>query len=101
MRRSFVCILLVSLFVNACNLPSAGCARSDVFCVGLVTAYGRWMITASTSPRGRAFNRRWPKDSLTQADFIETIDARDRAKNIQTFLEDGYDLIVTVGIFNG
>ena len=33
-----------------------------------------------------------------KADYIETIDARDRAKNIRTFAENGYDLIVTVGL---
>ena len=34
---------------------------------------------------------------VDRIDAIETIDARDRAKNISTFAEDGYDVIITVG----
>ena len=30
-------------------------------------------------------------------DFIETVDSRDREANIQTFINDGYDVIITVG----
>ena len=30
-------------------------------------------------------------------DYIETVDLRDRAANIQTFINDGYEVIITVG----
>ena len=32
-----------------------------------------------------------------RVDYIETIDSRDREANIQTFINDGYDVIITVG----
>ena len=30
-------------------------------------------------------------------DYIETVDSRDREANIQVFINDGYDVIITVG----
>jgi basic membrane protein A len=67
-----------------------------VFCAGLVTASGSieidsnreaWLGLQDTKADG------W----LDRADAIETVDARDRLKNIETLAEDGYDVIVTVG----
>jgi basic membrane protein A len=34
---------------------------------------------------------------VDRIDYIATVDSRDRAKNIATFAEDGYDVIITVG----
>jgi basic membrane protein A and related proteins len=72
------------------------CARADVFCAGLVTDFG---------PINEGINQEaWlglqdakNKQLVDRIDAIETIDARDRAKNISTFAEDGYDVIITVG----
>ncbi|MEW5938128.1 MAG: BMP family ABC transporter substrate-binding protein, partial [Chloroflexota bacterium] len=41
------------------------------------------------------------EDLIDRADAIETIDSRDRAKNIAAFAEAGYDLIVTVSFAMG
>ena len=68
----------------------------DVFCAGLVTDFG---------PVSEGINHEaWlglqdakAKNGLDRIDVIETVDVRDRAKNIATFAVDSYDIIVTVG----
>jgi basic membrane protein A len=94
-----ILILIICLTLAACNLPAPNdCARPEVFCVGLVTAFGKvddhGLNQSAWEGVQQARNEGW----IDNADYIETIDARDRAKNIRTFLENGYDLIVTVGL---
>lgn len=93
--------LLLGLSLAACNLPfvsSLDCKRPDVFCVGLVTADGKVDDHGLNQSAWEGVRQALDEGLIDNADFIETIDARDRAKNIQVFLLDGYDLIVTVGI---
>lgn len=67
-----------------------------MFCAGLVTDFG---------PINEGINQEaWlglqdAQDAhlVDRIDAIETIDARDRAKNISTLADDGYDVIITVG----
>ncbi len=67
-----------------------------MFCAGLVTPTGgidqgegqqAWLGMLDAQASG----------VLDRADYIETIDPRDRGKNISTLAEAGYDVIVTVG----
>ena len=83
----------------ACNLPVAtDCARPEVFCVGLVTAFGKVDDHGLNQSVWEGVMQARDEGLIYKADFIETIDSRDRAKNIRTFAENGYDLIVTVGL---
>ena len=67
-----------------------------MFCAGLVTASG---------PIDEGINQEaWlglqdakAANLVDRIDYIETVDARDRAQNLSVFAEDGYDVIVTVG----
>lgn len=96
MNRLPFLILILALIISACAPRPRDCARPDVFCVGLVTDFGSI---------GEGINQQaWlglqdakADEKIDRADFIETIDARDRAKNISVFAEDGYDVIITVG----
>jgi basic membrane protein A len=72
--------------------------RPEVFCVGLVTAFGKVDDHALNQSAWEGVGQALDEGLIDKADFIETMDARDRAKNIQTFLLADYDLIVTVGI---
>jgi len=81
---------------SSCAPRPADCARPDVFCVGLVTASGSiqsginqqaWLGLQDAQAEGQA----------DRIDLIETVDPRDRQANIQTFINAGYDLIITVG----
>lgn len=91
-------LFLISFTLAACNLPRAtDCARPEVFCVGIVTAYGKVDDHSLNQSAWEGIQQAHNEGLIHRADFIETIDARDRAKNIRTFLENDYDLIVTVG----
>ena len=88
---------LVAL-LSACSPPNpTNCARSDVFCVGLVTAYGKVDDHGLNQSAWEGVTQALDEGLVQKADFIETIDSRDRAKNIATFADADYDLIVTVG----
>ena len=73
------------------------CVLEEVFCVGLVTDVGKI--------NDRSFNQSaWEGVQKSQTDgvadlvqFIETSDAKDYTKNIATFGDAGFDVIVTVG----
>jgi basic membrane protein A len=92
----FAALLLTSLWLPACVPATPDCASEDLFCVGLVTDIGK--------VNDRSFNQSaW--EGVQQAEeelgalvqYIETADAKDYAKNISTFAEENYDVIVTVG----
>jgi basic membrane protein A len=101
MRRFVSITSIVLILLSACSLPSGDCARADVFCVGLVTAYGTVDDHGLNQSAWEGVQQALNEKHVTRADFIETIDSRDRAKNIATFAEAGYDLIVTVGFAIG
>jgi len=95
--RVYLCTCV--LFLAACNLPIAtDCARPEVFCVGLVTAFGKVDDRGLNQSAWDGVTQSRDDGIVYKADYIETIDARDRAKNIRTFAENDYDLIVTVGL---
>jgi basic membrane protein A len=76
---------------------AADCPRPDVFCVGLVSDIG--------TVNDKSFNQSaWEgvlqsKDAgvADWAQYIETTNSMDYEKNIATFGDAGYDVIVTVG----
>lgn len=80
---------------------AADCPKEEVFCVGLVTDVGK--------VDDKSFNQSaWEGALQSQTDgvadivqFIETTDAKDYAKNIGTFGDAGFDVIVTVGFALG
>lgn len=86
----------VVLILCGCTAQPQDCARSSVQCVGLVTGFGS--IEAGLAHEAWLGLQDAKAEGLIQrADFIETIDTRDRAANIRTFTDQGYDLVVTVG----
>jgi basic membrane protein A and related proteins len=90
-------LLMPALMLSACGPRLSDCLRADVFCVGLVTASGSidgginqqvWLGLQDARAQGL----------VDRIDVIQTVEARDRAANIQVLVSDGYDLIVTVGL---
>jgi len=94
-------VLLAAFVIAAVCLPACApagidCASQDVLCVGLVTDIGKIS--------DKSFNQScW--EGLQQAqeqlgariEYIETANFRDYAKNIATFGEENFDVIVTCG----
>ncbi len=96
LNRSLFVVLLPALMLSACAPRPQDCARADVFCAGLVTDFGP--ITEGINQEAWQGLQDAKSEGLAdRVDAIETIDVRDRAKNISTLAEDGYDVIVTVG----
>lgn len=96
MNRLPFLVLLTVLMFSACSPGPQDCARADVFCVGLVTASGS--ITDGINREAWLGLQDAKAEKLVdRIDAIETVDSRDREKNIDYFAYRGYDVIITVG----
>ena len=92
--------LIAAMALPACAPGAPDCTKEDVLCVGLVTDVGKI--------DDKSFNQSaWEgvKQAETElgaiVNYIETIDSKDYDKNISTFADEGYDVIVTVGFGMG
>ncbi len=95
----FAVVLLAAMLVPAVGAQGTApdCTQATVFCVGDVTDVGH--------VDDKSFNQStWEGVQNAQKDgyadwiqFIETSDSKDYAKNIATFADAGYKVIVTTG----
>lgn len=95
--RSLLGALLIAALVVA---PMPGRAQSAPLRIGLVTDIG--------SVSDRSFNQSAWEGAKTaadllggEADYIETTDSADYANNIRIFIDQGYNVIITVGFALG
>jgi basic membrane protein A len=99
-------MILAALLIAAMVLPAcapaaaADCTSEEVFCVGLVTDVGK-INDKSFNQSAWEGVQRAEKELGARVQYIETTDAKDYAKNIGTFGDEGYDVIVTVGFALG
>ena len=103
MKRLHVLVaafLFASALLPACSSAAAECFSEDVFCVGLVTDIGK-INDKSFNQSAWEGVQQAQRELGAQIQYIETADPRDYAKNIATFGEAGYDVIVTVGFALG
>jgi basic membrane protein A len=89
-------ILLNLLFVSCSTTPA--CFREDVFCAGLVTDTLGIDDHGSNQDAWQGLQQSEADKVADQIAYIESIDTRDYAKNIDYFIEQGYDVIITSGI---
>ena len=89
----FAVFLIPILLLSACAPARPNCESEEVFCVGLVTDIGKI--------NDRSFNQSaWKGVQQAQQElgalvqYIETADIRDSYKNISTFADENYDVIV-------
>jgi basic membrane protein A len=101
-------VLIASMVLAACQ-PAAqsgqtnakpDCSKADVFCVGLVTDVGK-IDDKSFNQSSWEGVKQAEKDLGAKVQYIETTDPKDYAKNIGTFADAKYDVIVTVGFALG
>ena len=95
--------LTAALVTAGCGSKKADrpdCSRQEVFCVGLVTDVGKVDDRSFNQSAWEAVQRA-QKELAATAQYIETTDAKDYGKNIGTFAEERYDVIVTVGFALG
>lgn len=91
----FALLIIAAMVTPACS-KKTDCSKPEVFCVGLVTDVGK--------VDDKSFNQSaWEAVQQAKTDlgatikYIETTDSKDYAKNIATFADAKYDVIVTVG----
>jgi len=93
-------VLVLSTVLSACAPSKPDCSKADVFCVGLVTDVGK-VDDKSFNQSAWEGVKQAEKDLKANVQYIETTDAKDYAKNIATFADAKYDVIVTVGFALG
>lgn len=88
--------LVAIILLPACTRAEPDCASGEVFCVGLVTNISKI--------NDKSFNQAaWEGVFQSQkslgalVEYIETVDSKDYDKNIATFANENYDVIITVG----
>ena len=79
------------------EITQADCVKPEVFCVGLVTDVGKVNDKSFNQAAWEGAQQAQAEGSADFVQFIETADAKDYAKNIATFGDAGFDVIVTVG----
>lgn len=98
MKRGLTFLPVLCLFLTACAPSQADCARSDIYCVGLVTDTGGLQDHGLTQSAWEGIQKARSDGLIQQADFIESVDSRDYPKNLAYFAERKYDVIVSSGV---
>jgi basic membrane protein A len=100
-RTKKLSLLLRTFLISAFLLPACApagpdCQSEELFCVGLVTDIGKINDRSFNQSAWRGVQQA-EKDLGALVQYIETADTRDYSKNINTFADEDYDVIVTVG----
>ncbi|MEW5869041.1 MAG: BMP family ABC transporter substrate-binding protein [Chloroflexota bacterium] len=96
-------IMIASMLLSACapkGEEKVDCSKADVFCVGLVTDVGKIDDKSFNQSTWEGVQRA-EKELGAKVQYIETTDPKDYEKNIATFADENYDVIVTVGFALG
>jgi basic membrane protein A len=91
-----VLVTMMSLLLSACGEQKPDCSKADVLCVGLVTDVGKVDDKSFNQSAYEAIQQA-KKDLGAYVQYIETTDSKDYDKNIATFADEKFDVIVTVG----
>ena len=99
MRSRLICSILAIVVSgpSACA-QSPECLREEVFCAALVTDTRGLHDFGLNQDTWTGLQRSKAEGVVDQIAYIESVDARDYEKNINFFVNGGYDVIVTSGI---
>jgi basic membrane protein A and related proteins len=89
--------ILIILLLASCS-SSSDCFREEVFCAGLVTDTLGIDDHGVNQDAWLGLQQSKVDKVIDQIAYIESVDTRDYAKNIDYFIEQGYDVILTSGI---
>lgn len=90
-------VIVAALLLPACAPATPDCSSDKVFCVGLVTDVGKIDDKSFNQSAWEGVQQAKDQGVADQVQYIETTDSKDYDKNISTFGDAGYDVIVTVG----
>ena len=95
----FVVVLLAAMLVPAVGAQGTApdCTKPDVFCVGFVTDVGKIDDKSFNQTAWEGVQLAKTNGNADWTQYIETTDSKDYDKNIATFADAGYDVIVTWG----
>jgi basic membrane protein A len=96
-------LVVASLALTACGggTPAeVDCTSEDVLCIGFVTDVGRVDDASFNQASWEAVQQAEAELDAT-VDYVQTTSATDYEANIQLFVDDGYDVIVTSGFAIG
>jgi basic membrane protein A len=82
---------------TAAAATAPDCTQANVFCVGDVTDVGHVDDKSFNQSTWEGVQKAKADGSADWVQYIETSDAKDYAKNISTFADAGYKVIVTTG----
>jgi basic membrane protein A len=94
-------VMVAALLLPACAPAAPDCSSAEVFCVGLVTDVGKINDKSFNQSAWEGVQQAKEEGVADQVQYIETTDSKDYAKNISTFADEAYDVIVTVGFNMG
>jgi basic membrane protein A len=95
-------VLLATMLLAACGGgASDDCASEDVLCIGLVTDVGEVDDKSFNQSAWEGAQAAAEKFGAAKVEYIETKDAKDYAANYQLFIDQGYDIIISVGFAAG
>lgn len=96
--RAIWASLMLTALLSGCLTRQAplDCKSAKDFCIGLVTQQGRINEPGLNQMTWDGIKKAEAKLGV-YIKYIETVDSRDYEKNIATFANAGYDLIITVG----
>jgi basic membrane protein A and related proteins len=95
-RRAIV-LILATLVLASCT-KSPACFREDVFCAGLVTDTLGIDDHGVNQDAWLGLQQSRSEGGTDEVSYIESVDVRDYEKNIDYFMVQGYDVIITSGI---
>ena len=94
-------LVMAAMLVPACTPTAPDCTKPEVFCVGMVTDVGKVDDKSFNQSAWEGVQQAKTDGVANWVQYIETTDAKDYAKNMATFADAGYDVIVTVGFALG
>lgn len=100
MKKLYVVIAvfaMAALLLPACAPAAPDCTLEEVVCAGLVTDVGKVDDKSFNQSSWEALQKAKADGLVDWIQYIETVDSKDYDKNIQTFADAGYDIIVTSG----
>jgi len=89
-------LVVAAMLLAGCGQSAPDCSTAETFCVGLVTDVGKIDDKSFNQSTWEGVQQA-QKDLGAVVQYIETTDAKDYDKNIATFADEKYDVIVTVG----
>lgn len=97
----FAALVIAAMALSACGgsaAPAApDCTKADVFCVGLVTDVGKVDDKSFNQSAWEGLQKAKTDGNADWIQYVETTDSKDYDKNIATFADAGYDVVVTSG----